>query len=149
MDLNFIPYRTRNVLVEERYPCGHGDGRSKGRSLVYYLRKCELCGKEFILSGDDVSKHPYSCGCASKPMKKTEDSGVDEKTKTLLSSRRKMRLGNTSGVPGVCKNKRGRWVATFYFHGNKIHLETFKTKEEAVKARVEAEKKYYPDDDEN
>lgn len=97
MDPNFMPYRTRNVLVEERYPCGHGDGHSKGRSLVYYLCKCELCGKEFILSGDDVSKHPYSCGCASKPMKKTEDSGVDEKTKTLLSSRRKMRFDNTSG----------------------------------------------------
>ena len=49
----------------------------------------------------------------------------------------------------MCKNKRGRWVATFSLHGNKIRLGTFKTKEEAVKDRVEAEKKYYSDDDEN
>ena len=58
MDPNFKPHKTFNVLVEERYPCGHGDGLSKGRSLVYYLCKCELCGKEFILSGDEVASIP-------------------------------------------------------------------------------------------
>ena len=58
MDPNFKPHKTFNVLVEERYPCGHGDGLSKGRSLVYYVCKCELCGKEFILSGDEVASIP-------------------------------------------------------------------------------------------
>ncbi len=146
---NFKPYKTFNVLVEEKYPCGHGDGLSKGRSLVYYLCKCELCGKEFILSGDEVAKHPYSCGCTPKPKKEKDASPVDKKTKSLLSSRRRIRNDNTSGAPGVWLNKQGRWIADFYFHGTKIHLGTFKTKDEAIKARVEAEKKYYPEDSDN
>ena len=41
---------------------GHGDGLSKGRRLVCYLYKRELCGKEFILSADEVAKHLYSVG---------------------------------------------------------------------------------------
>jgi len=63
MGPNFKPYKTFNALVEERCPCGgHGDGLSKGRRLVCYLYKRELCGKEFILSADEVAKHLYSVG---------------------------------------------------------------------------------------
>ncbi len=53
------------LTVEERYPCGKSIGQ-RGRANVYYLCKCK-CGKEFIVTGDELSKHPYSCGCTPKP----------------------------------------------------------------------------------
>ena len=58
MDVNFKPCKTGMVTVKEKYPCGRGD--SKGRNHVYYLCQCD-CGKEFIVSGDELSRHPYSC----------------------------------------------------------------------------------------
>ena len=50
MNPNFKPYRTGMMTVLERYPCGKGNGKSKGRMFVYYLCKCD-CGKEFIVGG--------------------------------------------------------------------------------------------------
>ena len=102
MDTNFKLHKTSNVLVEERHPCGvHGDGLFKGRRLVYYLRRCELCGREFILSGDEAAKHPYSCGCTPKPRKEKDIAPVDEETKSPLTSRRRIRSNNAFEVPGV------------------------------------------------
>lgn len=68
MDPSFKPYRTGMMTVLERYPCGKENGKTKGRCFVYYLCKCD-CGKEFIVGGDELSKHPYSCGCIPKPKK--------------------------------------------------------------------------------
>ena len=63
MDPSFKPFKTGMIEVMERCPCGkHG----KGRNLVYYICRCE-CGKEFVVSGDELSKPPYSCGCTPKP----------------------------------------------------------------------------------
>lgn len=53
------------LTVKEKYPCGCGDGH-KGRNHVYYLCRCD-CGKEVIFSGDEIARHPYSCGCTPKP----------------------------------------------------------------------------------
>ena len=50
MNPNSKPYRTDMMTVLERYPCGKGNGKSKGRMFVYYLCKCD-CGKEFIVGG--------------------------------------------------------------------------------------------------
>lgn len=36
MNPNFKPYRTGMMTVLERYPCGKGNGKSKGRMFVYY-----------------------------------------------------------------------------------------------------------------
>ena len=37
----------------------------------------------------------------------------------------------------------------FFFHNIKIHVGTFRTKEEVLKARIDVEKKYYPDDEDS
>lgn len=59
------------MTVLERYPCGKGNGKSKGRMFVYYLCKCD-CGKEFIVGGDELSKHPYSLLPNSKGQKQED-----------------------------------------------------------------------------
>lgn len=57
------------------------------------------------------------------------------------------RKDNTSGTTGVEYEKRGRgaWRAAIDYRGKHIHLGSFKTKEDAVKARLEAEALYYKD----
>ena len=54
------------------------------------------------------------------------------------------RIDNTSGTTGVCFDKRSnKWNARIIFKGKCIHLGYFNAKEEAVKARQEAEIKYF------
>ena len=51
---------------------------------------------------------------------------------------------NTSGVKGVRFRKdRNSWVSRFNIEENKTKSKHFKTKEEAIKWRLEMEKKYY------
>lgn len=56
----------------------------------------------------------------------------------------KIRTNNRSGITGVSFDKeRKRWLAEIKIMYKHIHLGRFKTKKEAIKARKEAEKKYY------
>ena len=51
---------------------------------------------------------------------------------------------NTSGVTGVCWDKRyNKWLATITYNGKHIHLGYFDTFEDAVKTRKTAEEKYF------
>ena len=53
------------LTVKEKYVCGREDKTNK-KCHVYYLCQCD-CGKEVIFSGDEIAKHPYSCGCTKDP----------------------------------------------------------------------------------
>lgn len=54
---------------------------------------------------------------------------------------------NTSGVQGVQWHKTHKsWIASIQNEVNKRKMKTFKTKEEAIKHRLEMEKKYYKKD---
>lgn len=149
MDPNFKPYRTGMVTVLEKYPCGRGT--SKGRNHVYYLCRCD-CGKEFIVGGDELSKHPYSCGCTPKP-KKGEGRpndwalGYDKEEHSMLCMIKPTRAvysNASSGVSGVSwEPLRKRWRAKITIKKKTIYLGYFKNKEDAIKARVEAERKYW------
>lgn len=55
----------------------------------------------------------------------------------------KLPSNNTSGHKGVRLNKHGSWVASITVNKKHIYIGSFKTKEEAVKARELAEEKYY------
>lgn len=56
----------------------------------------------------------------------------------------KIRTNNKSGITGVrFRKERNRWVASIKVNYKKINLGSFKNKEDAIKARREAEKKYY------
>ena len=57
---------------------------------------------------------------------------------------RKLAINNKSGVVGVCWDKNNNcWLAQIGFDGQKIRLGYFKNKEDAIKARKEAEEKYF------
>lgn len=57
----------------------------------------------------------------------------------------KRKSNNTSGYTGVKLTKSGKWVSQISLNNNRIHLGTFNTFEEAVKARHEAEKIIHKD----
>lgn len=55
----------------------------------------------------------------------------------------KIYKNNTSGVPGVCyKTRDAKWFASINVKGEKISLGYFRTKEQAIEARLDAEKLY-------
>ena len=56
---------------------------------------------------------------------------------------RKLDKRNKSGYTGVKETKTGTWNAQIYCDGKRINLGTYKTKEEAVKARKAGEEKYF------
>lgn len=57
---------------------------------------------------------------------------------------RRVRSDSKSGVLGVWYNKPSKkWIAQITVNGKKTHLGVFETLEEARKARIEAEKKYF------
>ena len=145
MDPRFRPYKVNMVTVKERWPCGRGKGSersSKGRNFVYYLCQCD-CGKEFVLSGDEVIRNPYSCGCTPRPNQKTSTGGKPVFQKKT-PEKRKPRRTCSSGVTGVNYERiRDRWRATIMVDYKKIYLGYFQTKEEAIEARRKAERKYY------
>ena len=146
MGPNFKPYKTGMVTVFERCPCGRG---APGRSSVFYICRCD-CGKEFVVTGDELSKHPYSCGCTPKPSKKGTHNnewalGYDDGTMAvMLKKTRKVYSYSKSGVSGVrWDKKRKKWEAYITFKGTGHFLGYYDKKEDAIKARVEGERKYY------
>ena len=57
---------------------------------------------------------------------------------------RTLSINNTSGVSDVSYNSRDDlWIARISVDGNRIHLGSFRNKEDAIKVRKDAEIKYY------
>lgn len=56
------------------------------------------------------------------------------------NSRKSVR--NTSGFTGVKRSPSGRWIAQVTVEHRTVHLGTFDTKQQAISARVQANKKY-------
>lgn len=144
MDPTFKPRRIGMLLIEERYPCGR---HSKGRNRVYYKCRCD-CGKEFVLTGDELIKNPYSCGCTPKPKEPIGERkndwalGYDKESHTMqcmMKPTRHVYLSSKSGISGVYYIKnRDKWRAVITYKQHTYHLGMFKTKEEAIRARVRA-----------
>ena len=56
---------------------------------------------------------------------------------------RKLDKRNKSGYTGVRETPCGNWKAEIYCNGKSIYLGVYKEKEDAIKARKEAEEKYF------
>lgn len=78
--------------------------------------------------------------------KDNRKSNLEIVTQSENSQNRSLALNNTSGVVGVGWNKREQaWKAYIKINQKQIHLGTFHNKEDAIKARKEAEIKYFGD----
>ncbi len=121
----------------------------KGRDKNQTLWKCSCdCGNKCVASSHDLLLGcTVSCGCRNKENQvnfRNNDDLVDGTRKSLIVSNRKLNRNNSSGVVGVHFNKiRSLWVAQITFQRKCHNLGRFKTKEEAINARKEAEELYF------
>lgn len=123
------------------------DNRGKDGTKLWEC-KC-VCGKMiYIHAYSLINGHYKSCGCkqaekrdagAKKHIKKDTINGT---RKSALKS--KLHKGNKSGHKGVSWIKsRNKWRAYIGIKGKQITLGYFTNKEDAIKARITAEEKYY------
>lgn len=122
------------------------DERQNGK--IVWLCRCE-CGNEikvrtsYLTSGDT-----RSCGCLKRDQSrvnlrdKYKEKYKDGVNTALIKS--KKRTDNTSGVKGVSYDKINKnWRAYITVSGRRISLGAYKDKARAIKARKEAEEKYF------
>ena len=116
-------------------------GRDSKGSVIWHCR-CE-CGKELDISeGSLVHGHYRSCGCLKQEMQKqiSDRLHMIDHTCVEILEKRKYRKDNTSGFRGVSLLKNGRYRVSIGFKKQRFHIGIFSGFEEAVQARLEAEK---------
>ena len=131
--------------------------RIENTKISKYLCKCD-CGNTVVVSGSRLkSGHTLSCGCLQKDkssvsMNNIKDLGHKELKKyaydgtnilQINPDNMKLSKNNKTGVRGVYMTKNGTFVANLCLRGQNKHLGTYKTLEEAKKARKAGEEKYY------
>jgi len=112
----------------------------------FWRCRCD-CGNECIChKGNLRAGITKSCGCLQKEQRKKNMKKaihfVDGTCVELIACRR-TRSNNTSGHRGVYRRENGQWRAGIGFQGKRINLGTFANYEDAVNARLEAEKELY------
>lgn len=110
-------------------------------SVVWHCR-CD-CGNEVDYSEAQLMHGNYkSCGCLKQEnqQKIYQTLHMVDGTCIEMLEKRKSRRDNKSGFRGVTKIKSGRYRATIGFRGERYHLGCYPTFEEAVSARLNAEK---------
>lgn len=131
------------------------EGRAKDGHLLW-LCQCDCGNTTHVTVSHLTSGHTTSCGHVKKDANHSirpgyESKRVDGVATFLLSSNRKKRPDNTTGVTGVRRivNRGGSvsYLAQIDVNGKRYHLGTFPTFESAVEARHEAEKKLIPKND--
>jgi AP2 domain len=105
------------------------------------------CGKHCVCQKENLRfGKTRSCGCLRQEQRKANmRNSIHFAENTCLEriASRKEAANNTSGHRGVYRRENGKWRASIGFQGKVYNLGTFVDYEDAVKARLEAEKKYY------
>lgn len=126
---------------------------SKNKKSITWKCICE-CGNMYFAELENLTSGKVkSCGClvaetniinVNKAFKANADKNIKDNTNIALISRETPIKSNTSGVTGVRWDKsRNKWVASIIFKKKTYYLGRYKNKEDAIKARKEAEEKYF------
>ena len=125
---------------------------SKQNNSTYYYCKCD-CGNERVVRRDHLLKgESKSCGCLKntllsnslkKNWKKIAKNIYVEGTKINSLNRKTLNKNNTSGVTGVTWHNCGKWMAQIHFKNKRTYLGLYDNKEDAIKARKEAEERLH------
>lgn len=122
-----------------------------GKSENGYIWRCRCeCGNiKDILSTSLITGNTLSCGCYQKETAKKNLIGIRDKiqvdsTNLALIASKRVAKNNTSGVKGVYYNKQRKcWQSYIRCQGKLYYLGVYKNFEDAVKARKEAEEKFF------
>lgn len=124
------------------------DKRQDQGSIVWKC-KCD-CGNIVEVSSKRLRNNiNLSCGCYQKErqkdsIKRLHSRQFIENTNIDLISKNTANSNSKSGVRGVHWSKsKNKWIATLVFQKKLVLNKSFKEKEAAIRARQEAEKKYF------
>lgn len=143
--------------------------KTNGQPFLTLATKSELLKNEFCKYLSEITNKKYSpnlskrdniynisCGnhsCCSvlRMLYKNATIYLDRKYQKYLEcleweekSKNKIRNSNTSGVEGVSFHRgSNKWRASIRTNGKRKHLGAFINKEDAIRARLKAEKEYY------
>ena len=126
------------VLKHEKYENG----------THFWRCRCD-CGNETVVRQSGLLyEHVRSCGCLSEKNKSDFSTRYSYEGTKIISiqgkaGERKPLKTSKSGVRGVYMNHRGVWIAQIGFRGRTIYLGSFRSLEEARKAREQAEKEMF------
>ncbi|MBX0320335.1 hypothetical protein [Shouchella clausii] len=122
-------------------------GKDKKKNVNIWRCRCDCETLVDVRADHLTSLETQSCGCLKKEqdeknlLRKDRDY-VDGQNIHLLNDT--LYKNNTSGVRGVSFEKRsGKWRAYIRVKNNHMELGLFADKQDAVKARKEAEEKYH------
>lgn len=123
------------------------------KNRTRWLCKCDCKSTTIVRTEYLRSETVKSCGCLRKQTGAEQAKKIKhlfnkkylkDGTNLAIISKTKPTQDNETGVRGVFFDKHsGRYVAHLIFKGKYVLRKKFKTFEEAVKARKEAEEKYY------
>ncbi|MBC1851202.1 IS630 transposase-related protein [Listeria seeligeri] len=145
-------HKNRLTLISDT-----GNRTNAGQRIVLCQCDCgNTCEVVFTKFNNGNTK---SCGCLLIEKRKGEHEAerhvkavkalrekkiLSDGTNVATIASNKLRSNNKSGVTGVLFDEsRQRWKAQIEFKGKKIYLGRFINKEDAVRARKEAEEKYF------
>lgn len=120
--------------------------KEKGSPKDSWECRCD-CGKLCVCTKENLrSGITRSCGCLQTEIRKDNMKKaihfVDGTCVERIASR-SLCASNTTGHRGVYRRENGRWRASIGFRGRLYSLGSFLSYEEAVEARLEAEKRMY------
>lgn len=114
---------------------------------AYWICNCD-CGNSTVVSRNQLMNLSItSCGCQLEEYRKTLTEKVSEfiieGTNVAYLKSNNISKNNKSGVRGVTQIKNGKWVAHIMFKRKRYNLGTYELKEDAIKARKDAEEKLH------
>ena len=142
--------RSHRTAVRQACRSGTGSGAKRitrrGSRGSSGQDECD-CGKQCICRKENLrSGVTRSCGCLQEAQRKVNMKKAIHFMDGTCVERiacRKTFSNNTSGHRGVYRRENNRWRASIGFQGKSYNLGSFATYEEAVQARLDAEKRLY------
>ena len=109
-----------------------------------WLCRCD-CGRETVVRSNRLrSGHTTSCGCSKSGATGLQSLTYVDGTCVEMLRAKTVRKNNTSGVPGVdWRASKGTWRASICFKGKRYYLGSYRSFDDAVKARKEAEAEFH------
>lgn len=116
--------------------------RRDSKGSVYWRCICD-CGRETeVTEAGLVHGNCRSCGCLKAENQKniSKQLHLVDGTCVEMLEKRKYRKDNTSGFRGVYRSKSGKYRVDIGFKGRKFYVGSFEDFDEAVEARLSAER---------
>ena len=134
-------------LVGQDFGLLHVEEKVMINNHTYWRCSCQCGGSKIVLHRDLKNGNVKSCGCRGNfqgSMSKSMEEYYKNGTYIPGIQRKELNSNNTSGFRGVSYRKdRGKYRAYIKFQKKDIFLGNFDRMEDAIEARLIAEKEYF------